>query len=86
MVKKKNKEEIPVKVDSVPSEGLEVDKSTSMGFVDNLIETFKDKGALLEAKRILDSKDKSAELDLILNDEEHTPEYQIFQQLKGKIK
>lgn len=81
---RKKKDDIEVKVENVSSEGLEVDTSASMGFVDGLIDTFKDKGALLEAQRLIEASDKTAEIDLILNDEEHTPEYQRFKNLHVK--
>jgi len=81
---RKKKDDIEVKVENVSSEGLEVDTSASMGFVDGLIDTFKDKGALLEAQRLVEASDKTAEIDLILNDEEHTPEYQRFKNLHVK--
>ena len=81
---RKKKDDIEVKVENVSSEGLEVDTSASKGFVDGLIDTFKDKGALLEAQRLVEASDKTAEIDLILNDEEHTPEYQRFKNLHVK--
>ena len=81
---RKKKDDIEVKVENVSSEGLEVDTSASMGFVDGLIDTFKDKGALFEAQRLVEASDKTAEIDLILNDEEHTPEYQRFKNLHVK--
>ncbi len=83
---KKKKEEIPVRVSSVSSEGFAVDEAALTSFIANLIETFKDKGAFLEAKRLSEAKDKVAELDLILNDEEHCQEYQIYQQIKNVVK
>lgn len=76
----KNKD-ISVKVDSATSEALEADTLASAEFVDNLIDTFKDKGALLEAQRLVNASDKTSELDLILNNEEHTPEYQRFKNM-----
>lgn len=81
MKKEKDKNEIPVKVDNISNEGLEADETASKNFVDGLIETFKDKGALLEAKRLIEAKDKTAELDLILNDEVHTQEYLEYQRI-----
>ena len=76
----KNKD-ISVKVDSATSEALEADTLASAEFVDNLIDTFIDKGALLEAQRLVNASDKTSELDLILNNEEHTPEYQRFKNM-----
>ena len=75
-MKRKKTEDIKVSVDSVSSDNLKVDKTASSKFVDDIIETFKDKGALLEveAQRLVKAKDKAAELDLILNNEEHSEE------------
>jgi len=78
------KKDISVKVDNAQNEGLEVDTSASAGFVDSLIDTFKDKGALLETQRLAETSDKTSELDLILNDEEHTLEYNRFKDLPVK--
>ena len=78
------KKDISVKVDNATNEGLKADTSASAEFVDSLINTFKDKGALLEAQRLAEASDKTAEIDLILNDEEHTPEYQRFKNLHVK--
>ena len=79
MVRKKK--DISVKVDNATNEGLETDTSATAGFVDSLIDTFKDKGALLEAQKLVNASDKTSELDLILNNEEHTPEYQRFKNM-----
>ena len=78
------KKDISVKVDNAANEGLEADTSACARFVDSLIDTFKDKGALLEVQRLVEASDKTAEIDLILNDEEHTPEYQCFKNLHVK--
>ena len=75
---RKKKDDIEVKVDKATNEDLEVDTSASAGFVASIIDTFKDKQPLLEAQRLAEASDKSAEIDLILNDEKHTPEYQRF--------
>jgi len=47
-------------------------------FIQSLIKTFQ-QGAycILEALRLVKAKDKETELDLILNDEEHSQEYQM---------
>ena len=50
--------------------------------VDDIIETFKDKGALLEAQRLVEAKDKTAELDLILYNEELSEEYLAYSKYK----
>ena len=78
----KNKD-ISVKVDSATSGALEADTLASAEFVDNLIDTFKDKGALLEAQRLVEAKDKTAEFDLIFNDEEHSKEYLAYSEYKN---
>ena len=60
-MKRKKTEDIKVSVDSVSSDNLKVDETASSKFVDDIIETFKDKGALLEAQRLVEAKDKTAD-------------------------
>lgn len=81
-MKRKKTEDIKVSVDSVSSDNLKVDETASSKFIDDIIETFKDKGALLEAQRLVEAKDKTAELDLILNNEEHSEEYLAYSKYK----
>lgn len=81
-MKRKKTEDIKVSVDSVSSDNLKIDETASSKFVDDIIETFKDKGALLEAQRLVEAKDKTAELDLILNNEEHSEEYLAYSEYK----
>lgn len=81
-MKRKKTEDIKVSVDSVSSDNLKVDETASSKFVDDIIEAFKDKGALLEAQRLVEAKDKTAELDLILNNEEHSEEYLAYSKYK----
>ena len=81
-MKRKKTEDIKVSVDSVSSDNLKVDETASSKFVDDIIETFKDKGALLEPQRLVEAKDKAAELDLILNNEEHSEEYLAYSKYK----
>ena len=81
-MKRKKTEDIKVSVDSVSSDNLKVDETASSKFVDDIIETFKDKGALLEDQRLVEAKDKTAELDLILNNEEHSEEYLAYSKYK----
>lgn len=49
-------------------------------FIQSLVENFQ-QGAycLLEALRLVKAKDKNSELDLILNDEQHSVEYKARQ-------
>lgn len=75
-MKKKNKD-IEVKVETVSNEGLKIDKTASMKFVDDLIETFKEESTALEANRLVNAPEKNSELDLILNDEEHSSEHEV---------
>lgn len=81
-MKRKKTEDIKVSVDSVSSDNLKIDETASSKFVDDIIETFKDKGALLETQRLVEAKDKTAELDLILNNEEHSEEYLAYSKYK----
>ena len=81
-MKRKKTEDIKVSVDSVSSDNLKVNETASSKFVDDIIETFKDIGALLEAQRLVEAKDKTAELDLILNNEEHSEEYLAYSKYK----
>lgn len=79
-MKRKKIEDINVDVESVSSDNLKIDEEASSKFVDDIIATFKDKGALLEAQRLVEAKDKIAELDLILNNEEHSNEYLAYRE------
>ncbi len=81
-MKRKKTEYIKVSVDSVSSDNLKIDETASSKFVDDIIETFKDKGALLEAQRLVEAKDKTAELDLILYNEELSEEYLAYSKYK----
>lgn len=81
-MKRNKKENIKVSVESVSSDNLKLNEAASLKFVDDIIETFKDKGALLEAQRLVEAKDKIAELDLILNNEEHSEEYLAYNKYK----
>ena len=81
-MKRKKIEDINVDVESVSSDNLKIDEEDSSKFVDDIIATFKDKGALLEAQRLVEAKDKTAELVLILNNEEHSNEYLAYREYK----
>lgn len=81
-MKRKKKEDIKVSVESVSSDNLKLDEVASLKFIDDIIETFKDKGALLEAQRLVEAKNKITELDLILNNEEHSEEYLACSEFK----
>lgn len=66
-----------------PTFNVDVDNSNNPNstgvetFLKSLVETFQQgKYCLLEALRLSKAKDKEAEFDLMLNDEEHSDEYQ----------
>lgn len=75
MVKKKK--EIILKIEVVSNGEQETDEVAINEFVDSLIDTFKEKCALLEAKRIVNAKYPNTEINLILSNEENIEEYKF---------
>ena len=64
------------KVESTSIQDDNLDASEAFTFMHSLVQAFQD-GAycLLEALRLVKSKDRNKDLDLILNDEQHSEEY-----------
>ena len=72
----KRKEKPVFNVNLIKGVENDIPKFKPQSFVNLLIDTFRG-GAycLLEALRLVKAKDKDSELDLILNDEQHSIEY-----------
>ena len=79
MPRKKDKPTFNIEQNNTESTALNTSEAQS--FLQSLIQNFQ-QGAycLLEAMRLVKAKDKHSELDLILNDEEHSMEYEAKQQ------
>lgn len=75
MTRKKDKLEFKVDVNTTDKPILE-----PQSFIQSVFQNFQ-QGAycLLEALRLVNAKDKDKELDLILNDEQHSSEYKTKQ-------
>ena len=78
MARKKDKPTFNVEQNNTESTALNTSEAQS--FLQSLIQNFQ-QGAycLLEALRLVKAKDKNSELDLILNDEKHSVEYETKQ-------
>lgn len=78
MAIKKDKPTFNVEQNNTESTALNTSEAQS--FLQSLIQNFQ-QGAycLLEAMRLVKAKDKNSELDLILNDEKHSMEYEAKQ-------
>lgn len=78
MARKKDKPTFNVEQNNTESTALNTSEAQS--FLQSLIQNFQ-QGAycLLEAMRLVKAKDKNSELDLILNDEKHSMEYEAKQ-------
>lgn len=78
MARKKDKPTFNVEQNNTESTALNTSEAQS--FLQSLIQNFQ-QGAycLLEAMRLIKAKDKNSELDLILNDEKHSMEYEAKQ-------
>lgn len=78
MAVKKDKPTFNVEQNNTESTALNTSEAQS--FLQSLIQNFQ-QGAycLLEAMRLVKAKDKNSELDLILNDEKHSMEYEAKQ-------
>lgn len=79
MPRKKDKPTFNIEQNNTESTALNTSEAQS--FLQSLIQNFQ-QGAycLLEAMRLVKAKDKHSELDLILNNEEHSMEYEAKQQ------
>ena len=79
MPRKKDKPTFNIEQNNTESTALNASEAQS--FLQSLIQNFQ-QGAycLLEAMRLVKAKDKHSELDLILNNEEHSMEYEAKQQ------
>lgn len=66
------------KVESTSIQDDNLDTSEAFTFMHSLVQAFQD-GAycLLEALRLVKSKDRNKDIDLILNDEQPSEEYQM---------
>lgn len=75
MTRKKDKPEFKVEVNNTDNSTIE-----PQSFIQALVQNFQ-QGAycILEALRLVNAEDKDKELDLILNDEQHSPEYETKQ-------
>ena len=78
MARKKDKPTFNVEQNTTETNALNT--SEAQLFLQSLIQNFQ-QGAycLLEALRLVKAKDKNSELDLILNDEKHSVEYETKQ-------
>ena len=78
MARKKDKPTFNIEKNNTESTALNTSEAQS--FLQSLIQNFQ-QGAycLLEAMRLVKAKDKNSELDLILNDEKHSMEYEAKQ-------
>ena len=78
MARKKDKPTLNVEHSNTETNALNTSEAQS--FLQTLIQNFQ-QGAycLLEALRLVKAKDKHSELDLILNDEKHSMEYEAKQ-------
>ena len=73
----KKEPDFNVNTDKLNSISDVAEKDFTSSFAESLVEDFQSGAySILEAKRLVESKDLAKDLDLILNDEEHSVAYQ----------
>lgn len=74
---RKKEPDLNVNIDKLNDISNVSNKDFSSSFAESLVEDFQSGAySILEAKRLVESKDIAKDLDLILNDEEHSVAYQ----------